>query len=283
LKKQGIIMPNRPVFALLIMTLLGFPVALLAQQVVQTEKFNYPLTSGGKFTIDDANGTVAIRCWDHDEVEITATKHAESKADLDAIRIDIKQGTGTIEVHTIYPSPGPHNGGVSYQVVLPKDLGNVDAITANGSISAESVSGSVSIKSENGAIIATSLKGPFSLSTTNGSINADCTDLAGDGILHTTNGSITLENRTYEELGKQLGLDPVALKERPRTSEPTQPMSPKITMKRSDWPWRQLMRLSAPVHLRTPMRSGPLNWLAGLRRSGLTMPRPKPSCACAQV
>jgi hypothetical protein len=81
-------MPNRPVFALLIMTLLGFPVALLAQQVVRTEKFNYALTSGGKFTIDDANGTIAIRCWDHNEVEITATKHAESKADLDAIRID---------------------------------------------------------------------------------------------------------------------------------------------------------------------------------------------------
>ena len=185
-------MPNRPVFALFIITLLGFPVALLAQPVVQTEKFNYPLTSGGKFTIDDANGTIAIRCWDHNEVEITATKHAESKTDLDAIRIDIKQGTGTIEVHTIFPSQAPHNGGVSYQVVLPKNLGNLEAGTANGSISAESVTGSVSIKSENGAITATSLKGPFSLSTTNGSINADCTDLAGDGLVHTTNGSITL-------------------------------------------------------------------------------------------
>jgi DUF4097 and DUF4098 domain-containing protein YvlB len=76
--------------------------------------------------------------------------------------------------------------------VLPKGLGNLEASTANGSISAESVSGSVSIRSENGAITATSLKGPFSLSTTNGSINADCTDLAGDGLLHTTNGSITL-------------------------------------------------------------------------------------------
>jgi hypothetical protein len=42
--------------------LLGFPVALLAQEVVQTQKFNYPLAGGGKFTIDDANGTIAIRC-----------------------------------------------------------------------------------------------------------------------------------------------------------------------------------------------------------------------------
>ncbi|MBV8099527.1 MAG: DUF4097 family beta strand repeat protein [Verrucomicrobia bacterium] len=142
--------------------------------------------------MDDANGSIAIRCSDRNEVEITATKHAKSQTDLDAIRIDIKQGTGTIEVHTVYSSTGPHSGEVSYQVVVPKDLGNLEARTANGSISAESVRGSVSMKSDNGAITATSLKGSFSLSTTNGSINADCTDLAGDGLLHTTNGSITL-------------------------------------------------------------------------------------------
>jgi hypothetical protein len=85
-------MPNRPIFALLIMTLLSFPVALLAQEVVQTEKFNYSLASSGKFAIDDANGTIAIRSSDRNEVEITATKHADSQADLDAIRIDITRG-----------------------------------------------------------------------------------------------------------------------------------------------------------------------------------------------
>ena len=36
-------MPNRPIFAQLIMTLLSFPAALLAQEVVQTQKFNDPL------------------------------------------------------------------------------------------------------------------------------------------------------------------------------------------------------------------------------------------------
>ena len=133
---KGITMPNRPVFALLVTTLLGFPVALLAQEVVQTQKFNYPLAGGGKFTIDDINGTIAIRCWERNEVEIAATEHADSQADLDAIRIDIKQRTGSVEVHTVYSSPGPHNGGVSYQVVVPKDLGNLEANTANGSISA---------------------------------------------------------------------------------------------------------------------------------------------------
>jgi hypothetical protein len=57
------------------------------------------------------------------EVEITATKHAETQADLDAIRIDIKQRDDKIEIRTVYSSPWPHNGGVSYQVVVPKELG----------------------------------------------------------------------------------------------------------------------------------------------------------------
>ena len=185
-------MPNRPVLTSLVLTLLSLPVALLAEGVVQTEKFNYPLTNGGKFSIDDANGTIAISCWDRNEVEITATKHAESQADLDAIRIDIKQSNDKIEVRTVYSSPGRHNGGVSYQVVVPKELGNLTASTANGSISAENVNSNVSLSSENGAITATSLKGRFSLDTVNGSINAECTELGGDGHLHTTNGSITL-------------------------------------------------------------------------------------------
>jgi hypothetical protein len=185
-------MRNRTIFALLVATMLGFPIALQAQGVDQTQKFNYPLTGAGKFTIDNANGTIAIRCGEGNAVEITATKHADSQTGLDAIRIDIKQDAGSIEVHTLYSSPGPRNGGVSYQILVPKDLGTLAANTANGSISAQNLSGNVSIKSEDGTITATSLKGPFSLSTTNGSINADCADLAGDGVLYTTNGSITL-------------------------------------------------------------------------------------------
>jgi DUF4097 and DUF4098 domain-containing protein YvlB len=192
LEQQEIIMPNRPIFALLLLTLLSFPLVLWAGGVTQVEKFNYPLTNGSKFTIDDANGTIAISSWDRNEADITATKHGESQADLDAIRIDIKQEGNSIGVRTVYSRPALHKGGVSYQVVVPKDIGSLVANTANGNISAENVGGNVTMKSENGAITATSLKGAFSLDTTNGSVSAVCTDLAGDGHLHTTNGSITL-------------------------------------------------------------------------------------------
>jgi hypothetical protein len=186
------IMPNRTVFALLLLTLLSFPLTIWAGEVTKVENYNYPLASGGKFAIADANGTIAISCWDRNEVQITATKHAENRADLDAIRVDTKQEGDSIEVRTVYTRQGLHNGGVSYQVTVPKDIGSLLAKTANGSISAENIAGDVTMKSENGAITATNLKGAFSLDTTKGSISAVCTDLAGDGHHHTTNGSITL-------------------------------------------------------------------------------------------
>ncbi|MBV8276691.1 MAG: hypothetical protein JO170_15730, partial [Verrucomicrobia bacterium] len=91
-------MRNRPLFTLLLLTLLSSPSALLAGGVVQTDKFTYPLAGSSKLTVDDVNGTIAITCWDRNEVEITATKHAESQADLDAIRIDIKQGNDKVEI-----------------------------------------------------------------------------------------------------------------------------------------------------------------------------------------
>jgi DUF4097 and DUF4098 domain-containing protein YvlB len=184
-------MPNRLAPVLLFLILLIAPLKLLAGGVVQTENFTYPLTSTGKFSVEDANGTIAISSWDRNEVGIVATKQAETQADLDAIRIDIKQENDSIEIKTVYSS-GPHNGSVAYQIVVPKNLGKLIANTANGSVTTENVGGNIALRSENGSITATNLKGPFSLYTTNGSIKAVCADLAGDAQLHSTNGSITL-------------------------------------------------------------------------------------------
>jgi hypothetical protein len=185
-------MSNR-IFALPLLMFITFPVVLLAgEHVTETQKFSYPLASGGSFEIDNLNGKIDINSWDQSQLGITATKEANSQAELDAIRIDVKQQSDAIEVRTSYSPPGPHNGGVSYQVMLPKDIGKVVVKTANGSISAKNVGGNVDMKSENGAISATDLKGPFSLDTTNGAVEAVCADLMGDSKLKTTNGPITL-------------------------------------------------------------------------------------------
>ena len=185
-------MPNRPASVLLFLSLITLPLSLLAGGIIHTENFTYPLTSAGKFIIEEANGTITISTSDRNEVGIIATKQAESQADLDAIRIDIKQESDSIEVRTVYSSPGPHNGSVAYQIVVPKNIANLIAKTANGSVSTENVGGNVTLRSENGSITATNLKGSFSLYTTNGSIKAVCAELTGDAQLRSTNGSITL-------------------------------------------------------------------------------------------
>jgi hypothetical protein len=100
-------MPNRSASVLLFLSLFTLPLTLLAGGVIHTENFTYPLTSAGKFIVEDANGTITIGSWDRNEVGIIATKQAESQADLDAIRIDIKPESDSIEVRTVYSSPGP--------------------------------------------------------------------------------------------------------------------------------------------------------------------------------
>ncbi len=84
-------MPNRPASMLLFLSLITLPLTLLAGGVIHTENFTYPLSTAGKFIIEEANGTITITSSDRNEVGIIATKQDESQADLDAIRIDIKQ------------------------------------------------------------------------------------------------------------------------------------------------------------------------------------------------
>ena len=186
-------MLTRSLPALASLILIASPTALFAdQRFTKIEKFDYPLANGGSFRVTNANGRLAISSWDQNTVSITATKTASTQAELDAIQIDIKQQTDSVEVKTIFTSEQPREGGVSYEVKLPRGVDKVIAETANGAISVENVAGDLTIKSRNGAIQATNLKSPFSIETTNGAIQAVCSDLVGDASLQTTNGQISV-------------------------------------------------------------------------------------------
>jgi len=57
-------MPNRPASVLLFLSLITLPLSLLAGGIIHTENFTYPLTSAGKFIIEEANGTITISTSD---------------------------------------------------------------------------------------------------------------------------------------------------------------------------------------------------------------------------
>ena len=95
-----------------------------------------------------------------------------------------------------------------------------------------------------------------------------------------------LEQITYDVLGKQLGIDPVTLRNQlPRFAQElkkrriprpmsglTRHMWPRITMRRSDCHWSPLMKRSMPALQTTGRRSKHLNWLDGRRRSASNTP-----------
>src|SRR5260370_28086294 len=139
-------MPNRPASVLLFLSLITFPLTLLAGGVIHPKNFTFPLTSAGKFIVEEANGTITISSSDRNEVGIIATKRAESQAGLDAIRIDIKQESDSIEVRTVYSSPGLHNRSVAYHIVVPKNIGKLMTNTANGTVSPKNVGGKLNLR-----------------------------------------------------------------------------------------------------------------------------------------
>src|SRR5258708_40228324 len=69
--------------------------------------FNYPLSAGGRLTLDNFNGSVEISGWDKDTVDITGTKYASTESRLHEIHIDVMPSTGLVSVRTSRP-PVPH-------------------------------------------------------------------------------------------------------------------------------------------------------------------------------
>ena len=63
-----------------------------------SKEFNqsYPLQPGGKFELQNVNGTVEVQGWDRDVVEVHAVKTAKLKeSDLERVSIDVTTGSST--------------------------------------------------------------------------------------------------------------------------------------------------------------------------------------------
>ncbi len=156
--------------------------------------FNYPLSAGGRLTLDNFNGSVEISGWDKDTVDITGTKYASTESRLHEIHIDVMPSTGLVSVRTSRPT-GPHwgNAGARYTIRVPRKA-DLDGITSsNGSINIDFMDGRARLRTSNGAIKARTVSGPLDAQTSNGSV--DATDITGDSVLRTSNGKITAEIR----------------------------------------------------------------------------------------
>ncbi len=160
----------------------------------EKQDFHYtkPLNQGGRFSIENMNGSVEISGWDKNEVDISGTKYAKTKAYLDEIKIDVQASTGVVSIRTIPPVDRSNsNAGAKYIIRVPRQVAT-DLASSNGSIQLSSVEGTAKIRTSNGRVGAKSVKGLVDITTTNG--NVDIADVTGGARVSTSNGTVDADN-----------------------------------------------------------------------------------------
>jgi DUF4097 and DUF4098 domain-containing protein YvlB len=168
--------------------------------------YSYPLESGGRFSIENLNGSIEINVWDQNTVEINGTKYAPTEQTLKDIKIDVSAQPTSVSVRTV-AAYNFRNGGAKYSIRVPRRVQLDRVVSTNGGIRVYDVEGVAHLKSTNGGIRVSRVKGELDARTTNGGIEA--IGQAGDAILHTTNGGIQvdMENGTLEAGTSNGGID----------------------------------------------------------------------------
>ena len=159
---------------------------------------NYTIAPTAKITVDGReNGGVKFYAWDSREIKVVA--RIQTSADNDATAADIAKQIRVVtdggRIHAEGPTyRSPTSWSVSYDVYVPVRT-NLEAVTQNGGIAVDGVTGEMSFEATNGGISLTDVGGDVHARTTNGGVVADLagTSWQGRGLdLRTTNGGATV-------------------------------------------------------------------------------------------
>jgi DUF4097 and DUF4098 domain-containing protein YvlB len=154
--------------------------------------YTYPQTAGGRFSIDNFNGSVEITGWDQNSVDISGTKYAESQSLLNAMQIEAASSGNTVRVKTTRPDPHHGNMGAKYVIRVPRQTALEDVASSNGSIRVEDIDGNAHLATSNGSVHLTKIHGNVDAHSSNGSIEVN--DVKGNVNFRTSNGGVHADN-----------------------------------------------------------------------------------------
>ncbi len=162
---------------------------------VQVFDQTYPLRSGGKFTLENVNGSVQVDGWEREEVEVQAVKTARvNRADLERVQIEVEAGANGVAVRTRYPRDEGVEVAVDYRVHVPYRVLLGEVQTVNGSVVVRGVEGTGVVRSVNGNVDVLDSSGRFNARTTNGNVRLELRRLENGAPMSvsTVNGSVVL-------------------------------------------------------------------------------------------
>ncbi len=174
-----------------------------------TERFDqsYPLSEGGRISLNNINGDLRVATWSRDEVRVEAVREASSQELLDGLEIEVEADGDSVRVRTHYPSSRSERGDrlgdharhgrntftrIEFTLTVPASA-RLDAIElVNGSMDVAGVAGGVRARLVNGTIRTEDLAGSVRLSTVNGGIEAVYRSVGVDDRieLDSVNGSV---------------------------------------------------------------------------------------------
>lgn len=134
--------------------------------VASTDTRVFALTPGATVTIKTVNGNIKVQGWDEPRAEVQIMKKGPSDAPPLTIRNDNDKSL------YIEAPPDARNGQVSFDVKLPRNLGNVAFNSTNGAITISDVNGHLTIETVNGKIKLDDVTGIDRARTVNGGIEA---------------------------------------------------------------------------------------------------------------
>jgi DUF4097 and DUF4098 domain-containing protein YvlB len=150
--------------------------------------YSYPQTAGGRFVLENFNGSVEITGWDQNTVDISGTKYAESESLLNSMHIEASSSGNTVRVKTTRPDPHHGNMGAKCVIRVPRQTALEDVASSNGSLRVDDIDGHAHLATSNGSIHLGRINGNVDAHSSNGSIEVK--DVKGDVNFTTSNGGI---------------------------------------------------------------------------------------------
>jgi DUF4097 and DUF4098 domain-containing protein YvlB len=169
------------------------------QRVVIREQRQIPVAGKPEVAIQTFDGSVRLRSWDRDEIQLDIERRASTRADAEAIVVEVTETDSQIRIEPRWPERrhglllfGGSSSSVSMTVSLPRHL-NVDARTGDGAIDASDLAGRIELRTGDGSIRMQRIDGDITVSTGDGAVTAR--DLSGTVVVNTGDGSVNINGR----------------------------------------------------------------------------------------
>ncbi|MBD9534843.1 DUF4097 family beta strand repeat protein [Stenotrophomonas sp. STM01] len=193
---------------LLAATLLLAPIASVFAQSTVNQRL--PLSSGGRVELGNVAGSVTVRGWDRNEVQLTGTLG-------DGQRLDVENSANRVQFKVVYPQNSRNTRGAVLELRVPRsaqlqastvsasiDVGQVDlrrlqATSVSGSITAEGQAGETDLNTVSGAIRSQLRTPRLDLQTVSGQINVAGSS-GGEVSANSVSGAIDLNLSAVQRL-----------------------------------------------------------------------------------